>query len=480
MDIRQVREKYPQYNHVSDEVLANKLHEKYYSHVPKESFYSKIGFKPESKGFSGVAEDAWQGVKDVVPGIINFAQEYPSELVGATKQVWTDPVRAAQNIGQGVTNFAEGVQNFYPNSRDYLRRKEITKQESPDIYNQIEHADIGKLTGRGKQKPGDALISNLVEMIPSLFGGELGQAAGLLRTGQRAGSQALNAIGQNENPVTAAVTAGALEGAGKLGGKAISKGYDIASNPITKAKISEKVVDTTNQLKSEFTERYHGNKEAVSQAGVDTVVPEKIINSETFSQMLKENRVSNKPQIIPSLSKEFYYDAIKKGLKPKHMVSFKEYLKNPTFENARGLRSDLGKAIKEMNKSPSLSDAQLKSLRAATKAKEKLDLNIDRTLRKSSNPALADELKSIDTDYSQYKPLLENKNINAYIDKVNKFKRSKGKGNIKPAQKKLVKSLNNDTEFQASFGKEFPGIGINQMLPDIRKALLGGSLPIGH
>jgi hypothetical protein len=47
MNIQEIRQKYPQYSDLSDEQLADGLHKKYYSDLPKEEFLNKIGFKPK-------------------------------------------------------------------------------------------------------------------------------------------------------------------------------------------------------------------------------------------------------------------------------------------------------------------------------------------------------------------------------------------------------------------------------------------------
>ena len=46
MDLKSFRQQYPQYDAVSDEQLANALHTKYYSNIPLDQFYSKIGLTP--------------------------------------------------------------------------------------------------------------------------------------------------------------------------------------------------------------------------------------------------------------------------------------------------------------------------------------------------------------------------------------------------------------------------------------------------
>ena len=46
MDIKAFREQYPQYNSMSDQDLADSLHQKYYNDIPKEQFYTTFGISP--------------------------------------------------------------------------------------------------------------------------------------------------------------------------------------------------------------------------------------------------------------------------------------------------------------------------------------------------------------------------------------------------------------------------------------------------
>ena len=41
--IAEIREKYPQYSDMPDAALADALHSKFYSDMPKPDFYTKIG-----------------------------------------------------------------------------------------------------------------------------------------------------------------------------------------------------------------------------------------------------------------------------------------------------------------------------------------------------------------------------------------------------------------------------------------------------
>lgn len=47
MDIKAFREQYPQYNSMSDTDLADSLHQKYYSDIPKDQFYVNFGVSPQ-------------------------------------------------------------------------------------------------------------------------------------------------------------------------------------------------------------------------------------------------------------------------------------------------------------------------------------------------------------------------------------------------------------------------------------------------
>ena len=49
MTLEEIRAKYPQYNHLPDQEIADRLYGKYYSEkMPVEEFYSKIGFIPDA------------------------------------------------------------------------------------------------------------------------------------------------------------------------------------------------------------------------------------------------------------------------------------------------------------------------------------------------------------------------------------------------------------------------------------------------
>ena len=45
MNIKEIREKYPQYGNISDKELAERLHQKYYKDMDFADFSQRIGYK---------------------------------------------------------------------------------------------------------------------------------------------------------------------------------------------------------------------------------------------------------------------------------------------------------------------------------------------------------------------------------------------------------------------------------------------------
>ena len=49
MNIKNIREKYPQYSDLSDKQLVDRLHTKYYYDIPIQQFYGKVGLIQEKQ-----------------------------------------------------------------------------------------------------------------------------------------------------------------------------------------------------------------------------------------------------------------------------------------------------------------------------------------------------------------------------------------------------------------------------------------------
>lgn len=88
MDIATVRKQYPQYNDLSDKELADGFHVKYYSDIPKETFYSKLGMteKKDDGIIEGVVKPTAKSIAPVVAHTVaSLAQQPLSGLAAGAK-----------------------------------------------------------------------------------------------------------------------------------------------------------------------------------------------------------------------------------------------------------------------------------------------------------------------------------------------------------------------------------------------------------
>ena len=143
MNINEIREKYPEYNHASDQELADALHKKYYSHAPKEEFYSRIGFTPEP----------------------SFMNKVSTEAEGAIHM----PLgRSLKNIGQGAIDLGEFAANPVGPLMKYLGKKNIPYlSEGARHWPQFPESDI---FGLGEKQPGDVIFQAATPLGPAVKG----------------------------------------------------------------------------------------------------------------------------------------------------------------------------------------------------------------------------------------------------------------------------------------------------------------------
>jgi len=70
MNIKEVREKFPQYSDLSDEQLADALHRKFYADMPVAEFRSSIGLQsqqqPEPSLLGRIGRGVVRGVRDPI------------------------------------------------------------------------------------------------------------------------------------------------------------------------------------------------------------------------------------------------------------------------------------------------------------------------------------------------------------------------------------------------------------------------------
>lgn len=225
--IKEVREKYPQYSLLTDRELADKLHSKFYPELSKKDFYNRIGMPSDSKGFKGVGEDIAKSAKELPKNLWEAVKQLPLNIAGGAYQLGTDPKRVSKNLLSGLAQGGAGTLNIPANIRDYLVNKDLASKESPSfrLPESIlpREYDYAKGMGLESDKAGDIFWRGLGENAPYALLGEVGSLGTLPRMTARSGAQVPYAIGQNQDPITAAATPTMIEGLLRGGAGALNQ-----------------------------------------------------------------------------------------------------------------------------------------------------------------------------------------------------------------------------------------------------------------
>lgn len=192
MNIAEIRQKYPQYNDLSDEQLAKGLHQKYYANMPFDDFSQRIGLST---------------IPQITDEQRKIIQDRKKAYEDKQSSHWTQNplVRAAAALGQGISNASL-------NPAGYVARK-IGIDTKPL---QPENAGERALEKAGEYGFDAAVLSPVGNYLNAL---------GWLGKGERLASKVARAVlVPGKGAVTAAASGGALEGtinpestAGKIG-----------------------------------------------------------------------------------------------------------------------------------------------------------------------------------------------------------------------------------------------------------------------
>lgn len=126
-----VREKYPQYNDVPDQELADKLHAKFYADIPTDQFYAKIGYSPSAPAAQAAARPA-----PAVPSQVGGAPEQAiptmaNPLAGSGIAPSSDLADTVSNIGTETFRTAVGGMRDTGQSLLDLARNVVTGRANP-------------------------------------------------------------------------------------------------------------------------------------------------------------------------------------------------------------------------------------------------------------------------------------------------------------------------------------------------------------
>jgi hypothetical protein len=116
MNIQEIREKYPQYDNLSDSQLAEGLHKKYYSDMPFEDFSQRIGLNVASQvpediegALSAFSKGYTFGFGDKAMGVVNALGAAPIDAIMGRKNIF----KSAKDRYKEVTNSSDEARNNF-------------------------------------------------------------------------------------------------------------------------------------------------------------------------------------------------------------------------------------------------------------------------------------------------------------------------------------------------------------------------------
>lgn len=117
--IAEIRQSYPQYADMSDRQLADALHEKFYSDIPRAEFDAKVGIKPDPS-LEGIAKQAGVGVAKGAIGMAGTGPDF-KEMAGQTAERITGSPTAGNLARTAITWSPIGPLTMGPTSQAIQR-----------------------------------------------------------------------------------------------------------------------------------------------------------------------------------------------------------------------------------------------------------------------------------------------------------------------------------------------------------------------
>jgi hypothetical protein len=155
--IAEIREKYPQYSDMPDAALADALHSKFYSDIPKTDFYTKVGLNiAASTGYGSAVPQVTPEGKlirqpDAIPGARPSMQDVLGGIVETPLALGTGmiaaPVAALAGVGRSVTGGQYGTQEGVRQGQELAGRVQQALTYQPQTRGgQASMQTIGEVT----------------------------------------------------------------------------------------------------------------------------------------------------------------------------------------------------------------------------------------------------------------------------------------------------------------------------------------------
>jgi len=409
----------------------------------------------------------WEGITNTPGNILNLLKDLPSEIWGAGKQLFGDvgnklvpnsylsilngqkqgqseddwikgytgqegenSQRSRENILSGLLKGGEKAANIPGNTVDWLSRSGYIPEKYQDSIPKLERQDYAKTIFNQKgEKPGDKLMQSLLDQVLHMG------IAGI------PGGAALNAIGGNENPIEAALTAEAIPAAART----YRSGRN-AVNSLRSPVIAETILNDANRLGEHFNREY--------------------------TDFFHDARTSGAREASINDAANIDRHRIFRNLLPEQRLVVEEYFDRPTLNNAHWAQSELGKEISTLEKSHAfkpLSHGKLRALREMRNARTEIKNSIHDALRETGNPELSARYRELGENYNREMRPYQIAPIQEYGH--GKFGRERG---LTP--KDFIDKLKNNSDFNLTLAERYPQISRQSLA---KKVAIGAGGAIG-
>jgi hypothetical protein len=347
--IQEIRKKYPQYKDMSDQQLASALHKKYYSDIPENDFYQKVGIKnnapTEPKKADSLLDKldaaaimAGKGILDVGRGAKQLALEANEKTGGKLAKLLPGYTKDLYKLATG----GETAKSY----RDKINREVSLVEDLPQVKENPLSAKAGEIAG------------GVLATLPA------GAASLPLAAGKTALQQAGKVIGT-----------GAIQG-GLAGGLMYDPEGGLAGHAQNAA--------LGSAIGGALPASFLGAQRIIKGKGA----PDIIAKTQELGQLSKEHGIDlTVPELRGSVGGK-YVESLLEKVPGSGYIGMRE-AQSEQFKNAADkLRQEIGRETKKEEGAVLIKSLQKREEAAKSAASKKFDL-VDRVAQAQGNPPVA-------------------------------------------------------------------------------------------
>lgn len=281
MNIAEIRQKYPQYNDLSDEELAKGLHKKFYSDMDFGEFSNKIGLTPQK---SQLKTDIEGALASLDRGLTFGAAKKIGSALNALGAAPVDMIAGGKSLKDAFRDrYNEIDQTADKSQQDFATRNPVTNASleiGGAIANPANKVALGflpKNVGLGKKILGSGVVGGGISTLDSEINGNEEELKDALTVGGVSAAMpvlgaSLKGFGKIGTQVLGKTTGAgdkAITDAFKAGQKGDYSFLKNMRNPIDAEKLENKVEQNFNKIKQNRSRAYDEDLTRIKQQTAD-------------------------------------------------------------------------------------------------------------------------------------------------------------------------------------------------------------------